>query len=34
MNKLQQTLLPIKLEQSEERLTGLAGLITVEELVP
>ncbi len=32
MNKLQQTLLPIKLEQSEERLTSLAGLIVVEEL--
>jgi len=32
MNKLQQTLLPIKLEQSEERLTSLAGLILVEEL--
>lgn len=32
MNKLQQTLLPIRLEQSEERLTSLAGLIVVEEL--
>ena len=32
MNKLQQTLLPIKLERSEERLTSLAGLIVVEEL--
>jgi len=32
MNKLQQTLLPIKLEKSEERLTSLAGLIVVEEL--
>ena len=32
MNKLQQTLLPIKLEASEERLTSLAGLIVVEEL--
>ena len=32
MNKLQQTLLPIKLEKSEERLTSLAGLIAVEEL--
>src|SRR5258708_3029970 len=27
MNKLQQTLLPIKLEKSEERLTSLAGAI-------
>ena len=26
MNKLQQTLLPIKLEESKERLTSLAGL--------
>jgi hypothetical protein len=32
MNKLQQTLLPIKVEASEERLTSLAGLIVVEEL--
>ena len=32
MNKLQQTLLPIKLEASQERLTSLAGLIVVEEL--
>ncbi len=32
MNKLQQTLLPIKLEPSKERLTSLAGLIVVEEL--
>ncbi len=32
MNKLQQTLLPIKVEQSEERLTSLAGLMVVEEL--
>ena len=32
MNKVQQTLLPIKLEQSEERLTSLAGLVVVEEL--
>lgn len=32
MSKLQQTLLPIKLEQSEERLTSLAGLVLVEEL--
>ena len=32
MNKVQQTLLPIKLEQSEERLTSLAGLVMVEEL--
>ena len=30
--KLQQTLLPIKLEQSEEKLTSLAGLVVVEEL--
>ena len=29
---LQQSLLPIKLEQSEEGLTSLAGLIVVEEL--
>jgi len=32
MNKVQQTLLPIKLEQREERLTSLAGLVVVEEL--
>ena len=32
MNKLQQTLLPIKLEASQEKLTSLAGLIVVEEL--
>ncbi|HUY12865.1 MAG TPA: hypothetical protein VMX16_04435 [Terriglobia bacterium] len=32
MNKLQQTLLPIKQEQTERRLTSLAGLIVVEEL--
>lgn len=32
MNKLQQTLLPIKLEASKERLTSLAGLVLVEEL--
>ena len=32
MNKVQQTLLPIKLEPSEERLTSLGGLILVEEL--
>ncbi len=32
MNNVQQTLLPIKLEQSEERLTSLGGLIVVEEL--
>ena len=31
MRKLQQTLLPIKLEVSEERLTSLAGLVLVEE---
>src|SRR5271157_2388018 len=30
MNKVQQTLLPIKLERSEERLTSLGGLIVVE----
>lgn len=32
MSKLQQTLLPIKLEASPERLTSLAGLVVVEEL--
>jgi hypothetical protein len=32
MDKVQQTLLPIKLERSEERLTSLGGLIVVEEL--
>ena len=32
MSKLQQNLLPIKLEQSNERLTSLAGLVLVEEL--
>jgi Transposase DDE domain group 1 len=32
MNKVQQTLLPIKLEPSQERLTSLGGLIVVEEL--
>lgn len=32
MNKLQQTLLSIKLEASAERLTSLAGLLVVEEL--
>jgi len=32
MSKLQQTLLPIKLEASQERLTSLAGLMVVEEL--
>ncbi len=31
MSKLQQTLLPIKLEESQERLTSLAGLVLVEE---
>ena len=31
MSKLQQTLLPIKLEESKERLTNLAGLVLVEE---
>ena len=31
MSKLQQTLLPIKLEESKERLTSLAGLVLVEE---
>jgi hypothetical protein len=31
-NKIQQRLLPIKLEASKERLTSLAGLIVVEEL--
>ena len=31
MSKLQQTLLPIKLEESKERLTSLAGLVVVEE---
>ena len=32
MSKLQQNLLPIKLEQSQERLTSLTGLVLVEEL--
>ncbi|HYN25777.1 MAG TPA: IS1380 family transposase [Pyrinomonadaceae bacterium] len=32
MSKLQQNLLPIKLEQSHERLTSLTGLVVVEEL--
>jgi hypothetical protein len=32
MSKLQQTLLPIKLKGSKERLTSLAGLMVVEEL--
>lgn len=31
-NKVQQTLLPIKLEQSEEKLTSLAGLLVFEEM--
>ena len=31
MSKLQQTLLPIKLSESKERLTSLAGLVMVEE---
>lgn len=31
-NKLQQTLLPIKLEASEERLSSLAGLVVLEEM--
>ena len=31
MSKLQQTILPIKLEESKERLTSLAGLVLVEE---
>ena len=31
MRKVQQTLLPIKLEESKERLTSLAGLVLVEE---
>ena len=31
MSKLQQTLLPIKLEESKERLTSLTGLLLVEE---
>jgi len=31
MSKLQQTLLPIKLSESKERLTSLAGLVLVEE---
>src|SRR6266849_2621927 len=31
MSKVQQTLLPIKLEESKERLTSLAGLVLVEE---
>src|SRR5260370_35924629 len=31
MSKLQQTLLPIKLSASKERLTSLAGLVLVEE---
>ena len=32
MSKIQQSLIPIKLEQSQERLTSLAGLVVVEEL--
>ena len=32
MKKVQQSVLPIKLEKSEERLTSLAGLVVVEEL--
>lgn len=32
MRKIQQTLLPIKLEQSKDRLTSLAGLVLLEEL--
>lgn len=32
MRKIQPSILPIKLEQSEERLTSLAGLVLVEEL--
>lgn len=32
MNKLQQSLLPIKLRESKERLTSLAGLVLVEEM--
>lgn len=32
MSKIQQSVLPIKLEKSEERLTSLAGLVVVEEL--
>jgi hypothetical protein len=31
MSKLQQTLLPIKLSESKERLTSLAGLVLVEQ---
>src|SRR5260370_39760343 len=31
MSKLQQTLLPIKLRASKERLTSLAGLVLIEE---
>lgn len=31
MSKLRQTLLPIKLSESKERLTSLAGLVLVEE---
>lgn len=33
MSKIRQSILPIKLEQSEERRTSLAGLVLVEELV-
>ena len=32
MKKVQQSILPIKLEASKERLTSLAGLVLVEEL--
>lgn len=32
MKKVQQSVLPIKLKKSEERLTSLAGLVVVEEL--
>ena len=32
MKKVQQSILPIKLEASAERLTSLAGLVLVEEL--
>jgi len=32
MSKIQQSILPIKLEKSKERLTSLAGLVVVEEL--
>ena len=31
MKKVQQSVLPIKLEKSAERLTSLAGLVVVEE---